>query len=330
MLLEVDLTQPKVIPPDSLRQVTHEIFAQMQSDPETFWHTALQSLITFGMKVLAALLIYMVGSWLISKIKKMLQRSFTRRNTERTIASFTTSAVTISLTVMLVIVTVSTLGVDTTSLAALLAAGGMAIGMALSGTVQNFAGGIMLLIFKPFKAGDFISAQDVSGTVMEVNITATKILTTDNRVIVLPNGALSNGSVDNYSARPLRRVDWNVSVAYGSDAEGCKSAILELLSTDKRVLQADTNTDELYKEFDAKNYQLSVIGYKMESIPAPFVALSSLNSNDITFVVRAWVRSTDYWDVYFNMNETFYTELPKRGYEFAYPHVDVKMLKDEA
>ncbi len=283
----------------------------------------------FGLKVLAALLIYMVGSWLISRIRKMLQRSFIRRNTELTIASFTTSAVTISLTILLVIITVSTLGVDTTSLAALLAAGGMAIGMALSGTVQNFAGGIMLLVFKPFKAGDWIEAQGVSGTVMEVNITATKILTVDNRVIILPNGALSNGTIDNYSARPLRRVDWTVSVAYGSDAEGCRKTIIELLAADKRVLQADTDTNELYKEFDEKSFQLSVIGYKMESIPAPVVFLKSLNESDITFSVRAWVRGQDYWDVYFKMNEVFYTELPKRGYEFAFPHMDVTMLKTE-
>ncbi|MBP5477153.1 MAG: mechanosensitive ion channel [Paludibacteraceae bacterium] len=327
MLLQIDLAQPKVLPPDSLREATHTIITQMQTDPETFWRTAVQSMTAFGLKVLAALLIYLIGSWLIGRVKKMLQRSFTRKNTERTIASFTTSAVTISLTVLLIIITVSTLGVDTTSLAALLAAGGMAIGMALSGTVQNFAGGIMLLVFKPFKAGDFINAQGISGTVMEVNITATKILTTDNRVIILPNGALSNGTIDNYSARPLRRVDWSVSVAYGSDAEGCRQAILELLAADKRVLQADTNTDELYKEFDSSKFQLSAIGYKMETIPAPFVALSSLNANDITFVVRAWVRATDYWDVYFNMNRTFYTELPKRGYSFAYPHLDVKMLQ---
>ncbi len=329
MLLQIDLPQPTINPTDSLKIATETMLTQLQQDPETFWHNTLESMIMFGLKVLAALLIYMVGSWLISRIRKMLQRSFIRRNTELTIASFTTSAVTISLTILLVIITVSTLGVDTTSLAALLAAGGMAIGMALSGTVQNFAGGIMLLVFKPFKAGDWIEAQGVSGTVMEVNITATKILTVDNRVIILPNGALSNGTIDNYSARPLRRVDWTVSVAYGSDAEGCRKTIIELLAADKRVLQADTDTNELYKEFDEKSFQLSVIGYKMESIPAPVVFLKSLNESDITFSVRAWVRGQDYWDVYFKMNEVFYTELPKRGYEFAFPHMDVTMLKTE-
>lgn len=327
MLLQVDLPQPQINPADSLKQVTEAMLTQLQQDPETFWHTAIDNMIAFGLKVLAALLIYIVGSWLIGKIKKILQRAFTRRNTEQTIASFATSAVTISLTVMLVIITVSTLGVDTTSLAALLAAGGMAIGMALSGTVQNFAGGIMLLVFKPFKAGDWIEAQGIAGTVMEVNITATKILTVDNRVIILPNGSLSNGTIDNFSARPLRRIEWIVSVAYGSDAEAFRKTIFSLLADDKRVLQADTDVNILYKEFKEKDYQLTTVGYKMPSIPAPAVFLKSLNDNDISFTIRAWVRGKDYWDVYFKMYEVFYTELPKNGFEFAYPHVDVTMLK---
>lgn len=327
MLLQVDLPQPQINPADSLKQVTEAMLTQLQQDPETFWHTAINNMIAFGLKVLAALLIYIVGSWLIGKIKKILQRAFTRRNTEQTIASFATSAATISLTVMLVIITVSTLGVDTTSLAALLAAGGMAIGMALSGTVQNFAGGIMLLVFKPFKAGDWIEAQGIAGTVMEVNITATKILTVDNRVIILPNGSLSNGTIDNFSARPLRRIEWIVSVAYGSDAEAFRKTIFSLLADDKRVLQADTDVNILYKEFKEKDYQLTTVGYKMPSIPAPAVFLKSLNDNDISFTIRAWVRGKDYWDVYFKMYEVFYTELPKNGFEFAYPHVDVTMLK---
>ena len=273
--------------------------------------------------------IYIVGAWLIGRLKKVLRSIFERRNTERTLASFVTSFVSIALTVLLIIVIISTLGVDTTSLAALLAAGGMAIGMALSGTVQNFAGGIMLLTFKPFKAGDFIAAQGFSGKVVEVNITATKLLTVDNRVVILPNGALSNGTIDNYSARPLRRVEWQVSVAYGSDAAQCRETILSMLNEDPRVLQADTDMDALYEELKISSFQLSTTGYRMEAIPAPFVALSTLNANDITFVVRVWVRATDYWDLYFAMQQRFYSELPEAGFQFAYPHVDVTMLKSE-
>lgn len=297
-----------------------------KENPQTFWQEMGQTMLHFGIKVLAAFLIFGIGILLIRWIKSLLQKMFARRKTEPTIASFVSSFVSISLTVVLVIISISTLGVNTTSLAALLAAGGMAIGMALSGTVQNFAGGIMLLAFKPFKAGDFIEAQGTSGKVIEVNITATKILTVDNRVVILPNGALSNGVINNYNGRPLRRVDWEVSVSYGVDAQKCKEAILAILNSDKRVLQSNTNMKKLYKELNISSYQLSTVNYRMDSIPAPFVALKSLNENDITFVVRAWVRGADYWDVYFSIQERFYTELPPQGFTFAYPHMDVTMV----
>ena len=297
-----------------------------KTDPEGFWQIFIDKVTQFGLKVLAALVIFVVGIFLIRWVKSILKRVFDRRDTEPTIASFVTSFVSISLTVLLVVISISTLGVDTTSLAALLAAGGLAIGMALSGTVQNFAGGLMLLAFKPFKADDFIEAQGEMGKVVEVNITSTKILTTDNRVVILPNGALSNGTIINYNGRPLRRVEWSVSVSYGVDAAACKKAILAIVNSDQRILQADTDMNKLYKELNISAYQLSTVNYRMDAIPEPFVALKALNENDITFVVRAWVKAEDYWDVFFELQERFYTELPPQGFTFAYPHVDVTML----
>lgn len=326
MLLQTPI-QPKVLPPDSVKQATADIIRQIQTDPSTFWNELMRSAIDFGLRVLVALIIYVIGIYLIRWVKKLLDKAYAKRKTEKTLASFITSFVSISLTILLIVITVSTLGVDTTSLAALLAAGGMAIGMALSGTVQNFAGGIMLLAFKPFKAGDFIEAQGFSGSVVEVNITSTKILTTDNCVVVLPNGALSNGTIKNYTGRPLRRVEWLVSVGYGTDAEAFKQAVLDMLNANERILKADTNMAKLYKELDISKYQLSTVGYKMKAIPEPFVALKELNDSNITFVVRAWVRSADYWEVYFGMEQLFYTELPKRGFKFAYPHVTVTKEK---
>ena len=317
--LDIDLANPPVLPPDSLRNITHAALQKAREDPVTFWNELGSQALHFGLKVLAAILIYIVGAWLIGRVKKLLQRVFERRKTEATLASFISSFVSISLTVLLVIITISTLGVDTTSLAALLAAGGMAIGMALSGTVQNFAGGIMLLVFKPFKSGDFIEAQGYSGVVKEVNIVSTKILTVDNRVVILPNGALSNGNINNYSAQLVRRVDWEVSVGYGTDAEACISCIKQMLLEDKRVM---TSAD---KRPERKT--TSSVNTQGEPIPDPFVALKALNANDITFVVRAWVRSEDYWDVFFNMQQRFYTELPRHGFSFAYPHCDVTILK---
>ena len=312
---------------DSVRQGAQQMIALAKENPDLFWKTTIDSMIQFGLKVVAAIVIYLIGAWLIGLVKRGLKRTFTRRNTEPTIASFISSFASIALTILLLITIVGTLGVNTTSLAALLAAGGMAIGMALSGTVQNFAGGLMLLAFKPFKAGDFIEAQGHSGKVIEVNITATKILTTDNRVVILPNGALSNGTINNFSGRPLRRVEWEVSVSYGVDAEACKQAILAIVNSDKRILQADTDMKALYKELNISAFQLSTVNYRMDAIPAPFVGLKALNSSDITFVVRGWVRATDYWDVFFSLQERFYTELPPQGFTFAYPHMDVTMLQ---
>lgn len=314
------MPQPAVLPPDSLHQAAHQIVNQMITDPNQFWTDMLHSAISFGMKVLAALLIYMVGAWLISRVKKILQRIFEHRKTERTLASFITSFTTISLTTLLVIISIGTLGVNTTSLAALLAAGGMAIGMALSGTVQNFAGGIMILVFKPFRAGNYIKAQDVEGIVAEVSITATKILTADNQMIILPNGALSNGTIINFFAQPVRRINWSVSVEYGVEAEKMRELVLSMLAEDKRIL---TSADQR-PTHDGK----IAVNLKDKPIPDPVVMLSSLNSSDITFTVRAWVLSADYWDVLFHFNERFYTELPQHGIHFAYPHVDVKMLKE--
>lgn len=304
MLLLQDITTPVILPADSLRQVTETIIQKVQEDPNAFWTQLLHNAITFGIKVVIALIIYIIGAWLIKRVKKLLLRIFERRDTERTLASFVSSLVSISMTVLLIIITVSTLGVDTTSLAALLAAGGMAIGMAMSGTVQNFAGGIMLLVFKPFKVGDFITAQGFSGTVTDVSIVSTKIVSTDNHIVVIPNGTLSNGNIDNYSANPLRRVDLEISVAYGADADRCIETILDIVHGDKRIIDAQT-----------------------PGAADPFVALSSLNASDITFVVRVWVHTPDYWNVRFDLNKSLYTQLPQQGFEFAYPHMDVTLIK---
>ena len=313
---------------DSVRAGAQQMIAFAKEDPQGFWDVFVDKMIHFGLQVLAALLIFVIGIWLIRWVKNILKRVFERKNTEPTLASFVSSFVSITLTVLLVVISIGTLGVNTTSLAALLAAGGMAIGMALSGTVQNFAGGLMILAFKPFKAGDFIEAQGQSGTVIEVHITATKILTTDNRVVILPNGALSNGTINNFNGRPLRRIEWPISVSYGVDAAACKQAILDIINTDPRVLQSDTDMTKLYKELNISSYQLSTVNYRIDAIPAPFVALKSLNANDITFIARAWVRATDFWNVLFDLQERFYTELPPKGFTFAYPHMDVKMIKD--
>lgn len=261
----------------------------------------LKEVIHFGIKVLLALLIYFIGAWLIKKIRNILRKGFLRKNTDRAIASFVESLTTIALTVILIIITVGTLGINTTSLAALLAAGGMAIGMALSGTVQNFAGGIMLLVFKPFKAGDFIETQSgYSGTVTDVNIVSTKLTTTDNRIIIIPNGALSNGTINNFSMNTMRRLEWLVGVEYGTSAADVKAALKSIIDTESKVLYISTGA------------------------PAdPLIAVNALKDSCVEYVVRVWVNKYDYWDMFFLINERIYTELPHKGIGFPFPQMDV-------
>ena len=289
---------------DTLKAVTTNLISQVKEDPNTFLQDLLQSAIDFGLKLLAALAIYIVGAWLIKKVKVWLAKLFTKRNTEATLSTFISSLVSITLTVLLVIITIGTLGINTTSLAAILAAGGMAIGMALSGTVSNFAGGLMILVFKPFKAGDFIDAQGYCGTVKEVSIVNTKITTPDNRVIIIPNGALSNGNIDNYSAKSIRRMDIELHMAYDTDADKCIAAILKILHADKRVLDSKT-----------------------KGASDPMSVLSGLNDSTVTFLARVWVKSSDFWPTKFDLNKALFTELPKQGFHFEYPHMNVTINK---
>lgn len=287
---------------DSLAVKSTAVLETIKTTPtDQILHDLGTQAIHFGLKVLAALLIYILGAWIIKLVKKGLRKGFARKNTEKTLSSFTESLVTIALWVVLIVVTISTLGINTTSIAALLAAGGMAIGMALSGTVQNFAGGIMLLVFKPFKAGDFIEAQGFSGVVTEVNIVSTKLLTVDNRSVIIPNGALSNGNINNISAMSLRRVDINVTVQYGTDVEAAKAALLEIIGSCPSVVNSST-----------------------PGAADPFVSIIALGDHGISMVTRSWVKTADYWNAFFWLNENIYTQLPdKYGIQFAYNQLDV-------
>ena len=294
------------VSPDSLaaRKAQFEELIR-NTPPQDLLSMLGQQMLLFGLKVLAALALYVVGGWIISLIRKAMKKRFAAKRTEATLASFTDSLVTIALWVLLIVLVVGTLGINTTSLAALLAAGGMAIGMALSGTVQNFSGGIMLLVFKPFKVGDFIEAQGFAGHVTEVNIVSTKMLTTDNRVVILPNGALSNGIISNITGKHLRRVDIPVSVAYGTDSEVVKNALLDMVKANPLFLDSET-----------------------PGAADPFCALTELGPSSVNFVVRAWVKRTDYWTARFELQETIYRDLPARyGVQFPFPQLDIHVKK---
>ena len=285
---------------DSTRVALSRFREMLAADPGTALQQLGREALQFGLKVLLALVLYFVGAWVIKRIKHAMERYFKRKQTDRAMASFISSFVSIALTVLLILVLVGTLGINTTSLAALLAASGMALGMALSGTVQNFAGGMMLMIFKPFKAGDYIEAQGYAGVVTEVNIVGTHLTTIDNRRVVLPNGALSNGNIVNYSSFPLRRIDLPVNVEYGTDAAACKEKLLAIVREDARILDAQT-----------------------PGAADPFVAVQKLSESSVCFIIRAWVKGSDFWPAQFDLNERIYTELPQAGIKFPFPQLDV-------
>lgn len=307
MFLPIQSLPIPEVSPDSLAAKKEQLEELIRSTPPQdllamFGEQALH----FGLKVLAAIALYIVGGWVINLVKKALKKSFAKKKTEATVATFSESLITIALWVLLIIAVVGTLGVNTTSLAALLAAGGMAIGMALSGTVQNFAGGIMLLVFRPFKVGDYIETQGFAGKVTEVTIVSTKLLTTDNRVIILPNGTLSNGNINNVTGKHLRRVDIPVGVAYGTRADAVRSAILEIVKANPLFLDSTTHGAQ-----------------------DPFVGITELADSSVNFVVRAWVNGKDYWDARFQLQEAIYTELPTRyGIQFPFPQMDIHIQQN--
>lgn len=248
-----------------------------------------------GKSIIIAIIIYFVGKGLISLINRMLVGMMVRKNIDPAIQSFTKSLVNILLMVLLVISVVSALGVNTTSFAALLASAGVAVGMALSGNLQNLAGGIVILLFRPFRVGDYIEAQGTGGTVTEIQIFHTILTTADNKKIYLPNGALSSGNITNYSKEPLRRVDFTVGVEYGEDIDKVRKALSDILSMDERVLQE----------------------------PAPVIVLGSLADSSVNMSVRVWVKSENYWSVYFETNEKIYNEFNRLDINFPYPQLTI-------
>ena len=222
-----------------------------------------------------------------------------KRKMDESLKPFLLSILSILLKVLLFISVLTMVGVQMTSFIAILAAAGLAIGMALSGTLQNFAGGVMILIFKPFRVGDFIDAQGYMGAVKEIQIFITILTTPDNKTVIIPNGGLSNGSLVTYSNQPNRRVNWSFGIAYGDDFDKAKAMILDLIKKDKRIL-AD---------------------------PQPFVALGEMADSSVNITVRAWVKGEDYWGVFFDMNEKFYKNVDKNGLSIPFPQMDVHLDK---
>ena len=254
-----------------------------------------------GWTLIKALLVFIVGRFLISMINKLVQRVLLKRNIDPSIKTFVGSLIHIILMILLIVSVVGALGVQTASFAALLASAGVAIGMALSGNLSNFAGGLIILIFKPYKVGDFIEAQNLSGTVREIQIFHTVLTTTDNKVIYIPNGSLSSSAVINYSYQQVRRIDWTFGVEYGTDYAKVKGVLEEILAKDERILQEPA---------------------------APFIAMSQLADSSVNYVVRVWVNSPDYWNVYYDITRIVYDRFNAEGIGFPFPQLTIHQAKD--
>ena len=261
----------------------------------------LPGIIKFGLKLLAVAVIVFIGRWLIGKVDRFLKRIFERKDVEISLAGFLRNIVKVVLYLIIFLLAIGTLGIKTTSFAAILAAVSLAIGMALSGTLQNFAGGVIILLLRPFKVGDYIQAQGFEGTVKSIQLFNTLLNTADHKTILLPNGALSTGSINNYSSETRRRVDIKIGLAYGNDIAEARKVILELLAKESRILK-DTE---------------------------PKIIVTSLGDSAVNVDVRVWVEKADYWDVLFSLNEQIYnTIMAHPNLEFPFPQLDVHVKKE--
>ncbi|OIQ29435.1 MAG: mechanosensitive ion channel protein [Bacteroidetes bacterium MedPE-SWsnd-G2] len=252
-------------------------------------------IIDFGPKLIAAILIWVIGSWIIGIILKGVRKAMDLRDYDLSLKKFLLNLLSWMMKIALIIVVLGTLGIETTSFAAILAAAGLAVGLALQGSLSNFAGGVLIMIFKPIKIGDLIQAQGELGVVKDIEIFTTKLTTPDNKLVIIPNGALSNGNITNYSAEGKLRVDLTIGVSYNSDIKKTKEILMNVLTSNPQVLQD----------------------------PAPTVNVKELADSSVNFAVRPWSTTADYWDVHFGTIEACKIALDEAGIEIPFPHVQV-------
>ncbi|MDY3266177.1 MAG: mechanosensitive ion channel [Phocaeicola sp.] len=249
-----------------------------------------------GKDLISAVIIYVIGRFIIKQINRLVSAVLVKRKLEVSVQTFLKSFLSITLNMILAFAIIARLGVETTSFAAILASAGVAIGMALSGNLSNFAGGLIILVFKPFKVGDYIDGPSgSSGTVKEIQIFHTILATTDNKIIYVPNGAMSSNAIVNYSKQESRRAEWVFGVEYGEDYEKVKAVLERIINEDERILKD----------------------------PAPFIGLGSLSASSVDIKVRVWTKTSDYWDVYFDMNKKVYDTFNKEGIGFPFPQLTV-------
>ena len=270
--------------------------------PSSFsWDSIVEKSIEYGLNLAVSTAVLIIGLIIAKRLSKMFAKILKKRDFEPSLQGFLVSLVSILLRILVVLTALTQLGVEMTSFVALLGAAGLAIGMAFSGTLGNFAGGVMILIFRPYKVGDLILAQGEQGIVQQIQIFNTIILTLDNKTVIILNGALANGNITNFTHQEIRRVDFTVGIAYGDDYDTAKATLKRFIDEDERILGDQNN----------------------------FIGLGNLGDSSVNITLRAWCKTEDYWDVFFLMNERIYKEFGQNGLNIPFPQMDVHLHNEK-
>ena len=320
--------------------------------------TSLSSqIVSLGLRILAAILIFYLGKFIINKIYSVARAIMIRKDFDRSLISFLLSFIKITLLFLLIITVIGVLGIETSSFIAIFASAGVAIGMALSGTLQNFAGGVLILLLKPYKVGDYIEFGELKGTVREIQIFNTIINTYNNDRIVIPNGGLATSSLKNFSAEPYHRVEWRVGISYGDDVDTARKVALDILAADPRIVHTDADVKEteqsvedVHEEVQEKplpwwqrlfhwhqrraeeireSHEARLAALIPKPNYTPSVNVESLDDSQVTLIVRAWTEIANYWQVLYDVNEQIYKQVPQHGIRFPFPQMDVHMKKEQ-
>ena len=262
----------------------------------------IEFLTIYGIKVIAAIAVFIIGRWITRAVTNMVKKVMEKRKVDPTLISFTANLAYIGLLVFVIIAALGQLGIQTTSLIAVIGAAGLAVGLALQGSLSNFAAGFLMIIFRPFNVGDFIEGAGVTGTVEEIQIFTTTLKTPDNKTVIVPNAALTSGNIVNWTVKGTRRVDLVMGIGYDDDIDKARKIMTDVMSSDERILKE----------------------------PAPQIALSELADSSVNFVVRPWVKSGDYWNVYFDLTEKFKKAFDAEGINIPYPQQDVHLYEHKA
>ncbi|MEJ2232532.1 MAG: mechanosensitive ion channel [Syntrophobacterales bacterium] len=260
----------------------------------------LQELLAFyGLKIIAAILIFVVGRWIAKALRNVIKRMMTKGNVDEILISFVGNLTYIALLAFVIIAALNQLGIQTTSFIAIIGAAGLAIGLALQGSLANFAAGVLMIIFRPFQVGDYIEGAGVAGAIEKVQIFTTQLRTPDNKTIIIPNAKIMGDNITNYSAKDTRRVDMVIGVSYGDDLKKVREILEDILAKDHRILKD----------------------------PAPTIGVLELGDNSVNFAVRPWVKRDDYWGTYFDVTETVKRRFDKEGISIPYPQRDVHLYE---